>query len=45
MKFSFEKIYNQLKVIMSIKIHMNKLLILNRDEYPLIVYDLMKIKF
>lgn len=41
-KFSFEKIYNQLKVIRCVKIHMNKLLILNRGEYPLIVYDLIK---
>ncbi len=42
MKFSFEKIFNQLKVIRGVKIHMNNLFILNRGEHPLIVYDLVK---
>ena len=44
MKLSFKKIYNQLKVIRGIKIYMNNLFILNRGEYPLIVYDLAKNK-
>ena len=44
MKFSLKKIYNQLKVIRGIKIYMNNLFILNRGEYPLIVYDLDKNK-
>ena len=41
-KITFKKIYNQLKVIRGIKIYMNNLFILNRGEYPLIVYDLAK---
>lgn len=39
-KYSFQKIQSELKVIRGIQIYNDDLFLLNRGEYPLIVYDL-----